>query len=319
MLGRLFKKTETGPQPKAQQSLIDPLEGNATAHAWERRLREGQWREFGAFLREQSDIEERDYYLSTLSQAIRGWPAWVDRWVEEQPGDVNARLFRAWRYKDYAWEARGGGGANTVQRGAWDLFFSRLEAADADLALAADLAPDDAGPWALMVTTARGRQLGIPELRRRFAEADQRSPLHTLACRNVLQGVAAKWGGSHELMFELARGMSSRAPMGSPIHALIPTTHLEFWLQEQNNAYWQSPLVRQEIVEAGRKALSQPIQTPYLISTRNAFACCYWLLNEPALLAAQIQEINGIITRSPWHYFGQPSQIYLQAQARAAA
>lgn len=315
MFGRLFNRTGT----KLKQPFVDPLEGNAQAHAWHQRLVAGKWHEFGAFLQAQGDVAERDYYLSILAHALHGWPTWVDQWVDDHPQDAGARLFRAWRYVAYAWEARGGGTASTVDGNAWSLFFSRLEAADADLSVAADLAPDDAGPWVLMVTTARGRQLGIAEMRRRFVEAERRWPFHALASRNALQGVAAKWGGSHEMMFDFARAMSSRAPTGSAIHALIPNAHLEFWLQEQNNAYWKSSLVRQEIVEAGRRALSEPSRTPYLIATRNVFACCYWLLNEPELLAEQIQAIDGIITRMPWAYFGQPAHVYIQAQARAAA
>lgn len=315
MFERLFKKTVQRPG----EAIIVPMQGNAQAVAWHKQLVKGQWREFNAFLHAQQDPEWRDFYLSMLSGELQGWPKWIDQWVEESPGDPAAHLFRGWRYKDYAWEVRGSGFANNVDRNAWGLFFSRLEAADAALNAAAELAPDDAGPWVPMVTTAYGRQLGIAELRRRFAEVERRRPLHTLAARMALQGVAAKWTGSHEMMFEFARAMSSRASAGSTMHVLIAEAHLEFWMQEQNNGYWKSPFVRDEIVEAGRRALAQPIDAPYLLYTRNAFALCYWLLNEPVLLAEQVQVIGGRVTRMPWAYLGQPLQRYAQAQARAAA
>lgn len=315
MFERLFGKSVESPAA----AIIVPVQGSAQAIAWHKRLAKGQWRGLSAFLRAQDDPEWRDFYLSMLSGEMQGWPKWLDQWIEESPDDAVARLFRGWRYKDYAWEARGSGYANTVDRQAWELFFSRLEAADAESGIAAELAPDDAGPWVPMITTAYGRQLGVSELRRRFAEVERRRPLHTQAARMALQGVAAKWSGSHEMMFEFARTMSSRAPVGSTMHVLIAEAHIEFWIQEQNNAYWKNPLVRDEIVEAGHKALSQPIDAPYLLYTRNAFACCYWLLNEPMLLAEQIAAINGRVTQLPWAYFGHPLQRYAQAQARAAA
>lgn len=174
---------------------VDEFCGDPAAHEWGDRLERGDWRGLGDFLRAQDNPKARDFYVRVLPDRIKGWPTWFDQWVETEPQDAMARLFRASRSIRYAWEARGRGFANTVNSESWPLFFSRLDAADADLAVAADLIPDDPGSWVLMITTARGRQLGIPEIRQRFAEVERRRPYHAQACQQVLQAVAAKVKG----------------------------------------------------------------------------------------------------------------------------
>ncbi|HWE62224.1 MAG TPA: hypothetical protein VHB98_10985 [Chloroflexota bacterium] len=207
-----------------------------------------------------------------------------------------------------------------MQQESWPLFFSRLDAADADLAVAADLMPDDPGPWVLMITTARGRQLGIPEVRRRFAEVERRYPHHPQACQQILQAVAAKWGGSHELMFEFARGVSARAPMGSAVHAVIPEAHYEFWAAEKDDqkGYWQRPDVRSEILEASRRCFTNASPAPRTVLAGNMFAFTYLLMGEATLLSEQFDQTGGIVTE-PWSLLPNPTSLIAKTRASATA
>ncbi len=296
---------------------FDLLLGDPLAHEWQACLARGDWTDVGDFLRAQDDIEVRDFYLAALSDTMRGWPAWLDTWVEREPHDALPRLMRAWRYTAYAWDARTKASAKDVKQDAWPLFFGRLNKAEADLAVAANLAPDDAGPWALMLRTARGLQMGIPESRRRFAEVERRSPWHAWACQQVIQSVAAKWGGSDELMFEIARGISARAPEGMDAHVVIADAYFEAWDRDDKD-YWERPEARTEILEAARRCLSAPHVTPRTVLVRNAFAFCFWQLGERDLLREQLEQIGDIMT-TPWDRFADPAAVFARARRYAQA
>jgi hypothetical protein len=290
--------------------------GDPVAHDWAARLQRGEWTELGDFLRSLDTFDVRDFYFRALAYSLKGWPAWIDRWVEDQPRDHLARLFRGWSYVRYAWEARGSGFADSVQSDSWSVFFERLSAADADLAVAAGLAPDDPGPWVVMITCARGRQLGISELRRRYAEVERRYPFHVTACEQVLQGVAAKWGGSNEMMFDFARSVSSRAADGSGVHVLIAQAHFEAFQQsEDKDNYWKQAGVRDEIVGAARRCFTNPQETPRLVAYRNWFSYCLLQLNEPVLVREQFEAVDDIIT-PPWSLLADPIKVWVNVYNR---
>jgi len=297
---------------------VDELCGDAAAHEWAARLGRGEWRGFGDFLRTQQDIETRDFYMRTLPTKLKGWPSWLDEWVESAPEDAMARTFRAARSTRYAWEARGGGYAETVKRESWPLFFSRLDAAESDLVVASNLTPDDPGPWVAMITVAMGKSMGIDEVRRRFAEVERRHPNHAQACQQVLQAVAAKWGGSHELMFEFARSVGVRAPEGSAAHAVIATAHYEFWIAEKagNMGYFKRPDIRAEIAEAARRCFTSSGDSPRTLIARGSFAMLYMVMNEAALAVEQIDLAGGIVAE-PLSWV--PNVGALVAQARLIA
>ena len=297
-LSRLFKGSPYAQGPGLR---VDELCGDPQAHEWAARLARGEWTGLSAFLQLQENVETRDLYVRVLADQLKGWPSWLDEWVESAPDDAMARLFRAARYIRHAWDERGRGRAHSVKSESWPLFFSRLEAADADLSAAADLVPEDPGPWVLMITTARGRQLQLDEERRRFAEVERRYPFHARACQQMVQATAAKWGGSNELMLEFARSISARAPEGSPAHAVIPDALCEYWgeVHEDEKDFWHRPEVRAEILEAAQRCFTNPQQTPYMVRARNSFAFAYLLLGEFALLAEQFDVTGGVIT-DPW-------------------
>lgn len=296
---------------------VDPLLGDAQAHQWHARLARGDWSELGSFLRAQHDVETRDFYLYVLTSEMRGWPAWLDEWVEHEPHNALPRLVRGWRFLHYGWEARGEGRAHTVKGESWPLFFDRLTSADTDLAVAADLAPQDAGPWVPMLTTCRGLQLGATDLRRRFSELERRYPWHAQGSQSMLQSLAAKWSGSHEEMFDFARTVSARAPDGSGAHVVIADAHMEFaGDDEAPDDYWSLPEVREEIIEAAHRCLDAPRVTPRTVELRGRFAFSLWLAGERVLLREQLAQMNNIITL-PWSSTGNPRLAFSLAQRAA--
>lgn len=284
---------------------VDPCWGDAVAQVWRERLARGEWQDLGSFLAGQADTERRDFYVEVLAETLADRPDWLDTWVEAQPGQALPLLVRGRHSIIWAWQARSERTASSVKADGARLFWERLERAETDLAEAARCAPDDAGPWVLLLTVARGLSQGVPRLHQLYAEAQQRCPWHQEAHRAMIQGLAAKWGGSTEEMFEFARDVSVRAPDGWGVHTVLAEAHIEGWLEaEQKESYWQRPGVRAEILAAAARSIDvpHPRDSPWTRRNRNQFAFCYYRLKEHDRLSREFALIGPTVT-SPWTLF----------------
>jgi len=117
-----------------------------------------------------------------------------------------------------------------VAEDAWPLFFSRLQDAEADLARAIELDPEDPTPWEFLLRSGRGLQIETDELVERFQAARARHPEDYRAHQMLLLALCQKWGHSHEMMFDFARQVAEAVSEGSGVHALVPQAHVERWL-----------------------------------------------------------------------------------------
>jgi hypothetical protein len=150
----------------------------------------------------------------------------LEDWVSRERSGLSLTLLGAAQIRD-AWRIRGRTYHEKVDRNAWELFFSGLRDAEQTLQEAADVDRRSAEPWALMVVTARGLELGAEEARRRFDQAHERQPFHPAACGQMLQRTCSKWGGSREEMFAFARWIDVDAPANSPARHCLPLSHVE--------------------------------------------------------------------------------------------
>ncbi len=295
----------------ATWSSIDTLVGDPDAHRFRGELARGRWHEFHEFLEGITDWATRHWYVRQLSE-ISGRPAWINEWVAARPNSAIPVLFRGSHGTHWAWQARGGGFANTVKQDAWAVFHSRLVAADQDLTHAAALDPRDPCPWELSLPVVRGLSLSQAEGRRRFDEAHRRDPWNLFACVDMIQVTAKKWGGSHGAMFEFARSASAQAPEGSSVHRVIPLAHIEKWLDlrnasEEQARYFRLSEVRSEIHSAATKSIRSPDYRDDLASWggRNAFAFCFYRMSDIREMKEQLQIIGPRITH-PWTMYTDP-------------
>lgn len=316
----IFRKKSAPAQaakPAEPSVPVPHLRGDHQALALEAQLAQGRWQEYHDFLESLTDLELRQFYVTELSR-ISGRPEWVDEWVAAKPGSSLPLLFRGSHGMNWAWEARGGGRAKTVQEDAWPLFHGRLVEADRDLAKAAALDDRDPTPHAMSVTVARGLSLGQAELKRRFDEAHRRQPLYGPACTQALQGIARKWGGSHAAMFEFARWASGQAPEGHSVHKLIALAHIEMWMDaergEAQQKYFHAEPVKQEIMAAARRSVLSPdyARNGTVLSwlERNLFAFCFRHMRDFGAQLEQMRLIGPYVTSEPWHYQGAPGVQY---------
>jgi hypothetical protein len=287
------------------------------ALAFAAQLAQGQWQEFHDFLEATTNWGQRSFYVTELS-AISGRPQWLDEWAADRPGSALPLLVRGVHGKNWAWEARGGGRARTVNEDAWPLFHARLIEADRDLAAAAALDERDPTPWAQSVSVAMGLSLGQPELRRRFDEAHRRDPLNGAACVNMIHATSRKWGGSNDAMLQFARWASGEAPDGDSVHKVVALAHIEMWLDspkgEAQQGYFRSPAVRQEVMDAARRSILSrnyaPPSRALSWADRNVFAFCFRLMHDYAAQLDQMRLIGPHVVSFPWSYQGKAGQKY---------
>ncbi len=80
----------------------------------------------------------------------------IRKWIAARPNSITARVALANVLTDYAWEARGGGWASTVNREGWELFGQRLNEAQTVLTEAKELTNKCPAYWSVQMTLAMG-------------------------------------------------------------------------------------------------------------------------------------------------------------------
>lgn len=323
----LFRKRKKSASPAQTNTApsgpqIPRFSGDQAALRFSQQLETGQWEEFHDFLEGTEDHGLRYFYINSLA-GISGRPEWLDEWAAARPQSALPVIFSGRHATLWAWEARGSGRAKTVQEDAWPIFHQRLVAGDADLAKAAKLDPEDPSPHAFSIWNAMGLSLGQQEVRRRYDAAAMLDPFHPGAAHAMTQATARKWGGSHEAMFAFARDLSERAPEGHGVHTVIAKAHIEGWLdlssKEERRAYFEQDDVKQEIRAAAARSIRSPeyrlADSPMQWSDRNAFAFCFFQMDDWDAQLAQMQIIGTRITEAPWHYLGDPGPRYERARA----
>ena len=308
----------------ALDSDLDPMLGDPAGHAAAMLARDGDWRGLSAFLQGVPDVDDRGFYITRLMEGFTGMPPWLDQWLAAEPSSALCHLVRGVRATQWAWEAGSDGTAPTAMAPGFSAFRERLAEADRALMMAATLDPADPLPHIQGLITARGLQLGYPALHARFQHAVHRAPLSYRAHAQLLQGLAKKWSGAHDVMYQFARGAAQAAPDGHPMHTLVAEAHIEGWLdgdRAYRHLYWQVPGIREEIHAAARSSVELPdfdggAETA---AYRNTFAFCFWSLNEPEPLAAQLALIGDKVTRSPWSHMGLGATAAVQSAREFAA
>ncbi|HEX6451439.1 MAG TPA: DUF4034 domain-containing protein [Trebonia sp.] len=309
--------------PAAPEPPVPPFSGDKAALYFQEQLAAGRWQEFHDFLEASPDWDLRHFYVNGLAD-ITGRPPWLDEWVAAHPVSALPLLFRGRHATHWAWQARGSGRANTVKEDAWQVFHTRIVAADQDLARAAVLDDRDPTTYAFSITTGRALSLGQPEIRRRYAEVARRDPLNGGATAEMIQATARKWGGSHDGMFAFAREVSAAAPDGHSAHKAVALAHIEMWLdqpREEQPRYFLADEVKAEIRAAADRSIRSPryhrVNSVLMWSDRNVFTFCFRLMQDYEAQLAQMQIIGPWITKSPWNYQGKPGMIYERARQRA--
>ncbi|UQX02694.1 hypothetical protein [Streptomyces sp. RerS4] len=184
---------------------------------------DGEWREPAAYVRAAgSDWDARWSRLELLVAIAGNDDRWLADWRTAEPADGDAATVHASLLLHQAWAVRGSAYARDVPEENMRRFRAGLPASMAAAQRAAELAPEDPGPWAVMITVARALSYSHSEFADLWRNLVRRAPHHTGAHWQALQFWCAKWHGSDQLMIEFAERAVASAPPGS----LLPGVYL---------------------------------------------------------------------------------------------
>lgn len=291
-----------------RKAKYDPFLGHHAARAAHDALAAGDWRPADQLLRVPGD---RSVLVNALTSDEID-TAHYERWADERGDSTAWAMLGNKRVRD-AWAVRGAGRAKTVGTDAWPTFFEILAHADECIAEANRVGPATPDAWFVGVTIARGRQLGIQAVRDRFQAAHSLHPYHANATASALQGLAAKWAGSHDEMFAFARWVTAGARDSSPVMGTIVDAHIERWMDMQSDGvtsehYFAQPAVQHEIRHAAERLV---VATPSEPAPAELLRALNYLLYglgaagtpKRGLVAELLVRIDNRVTSWPWRYW----------------
>lgn len=264
----------------------------------------------------------RDLRVEVLGQAGQDVLVDLDTGVEDEP---NRLLLLGSALNSAAWWARGAvytghAGDEQVER-----FLDLTGRARDALRRAAEAAPHDVAPWSALMGCALGAPEREGEGSEVFAGVVARVPDLVSANELRLQGLAAKWYGSHEQMLDFARERVVDLPNGHPLLALVPAAHIEVHLHESTAGglvrRWRAMdypgrrTVRAEVGAASDRLLAgggEARAHARWIRANQVFAAYYTSVaavaglkaDDAERLARHVAEAGERPARWPWGYFG---------------
>lgn len=259
--------------------------------------------------------EERNQYRGLVSEDL-SIPA-LDTWCRYDPTSPDAWLLRGCRRTHWAWEARGGGGAETVTQEGWRLFGQRLHGAEADLLWSAELLPEDPTPLCSLITVAMGLSQGRDRIRELFAAAIERDPESAAAYHRATYALTEKWSGSHDEMFAIARQAADLARPHNDLATVLIDAHIERWLyykafaedKEGAMRYLNTNDVRQEVTLLFDRTMKSSAYSsrPSTRDTYNTAAFWFFLTRDKKRLAFCFDKMDGAFLEAPWQYYANPA------------
>ncbi len=155
------------------------------------------------------------------------------------PNEAGVLALKGQVYIEWAWEARGGGWANTVTPQGWADMADRLKVARASLSRACDLDPDDAGPPTAMITVEMGQQNGRAAMEAWFDKAMAADPDDVRACQAKLLYLEPKWHGSADDLLAFGHQCADTGDWRTWIPRELVNAHRELAAYDPNPAaYW---------------------------------------------------------------------------------
>ncbi len=203
-------------------------------------------------------------------------------------------------------------------------FITKLSAAEELLYEVISERPAMAEPWVALLISGRGLQVDLDELRERFENVHSRDPFRPDGCRQYLQGLTKKWGGSNVASFDLARWLEQEAPTTSAAREALPMAHIERGLLQygipQLSAYLSQPEVVAELSNGLLRYL-QAIPSPAPTQTLpvlNAYVLALSADNRMTvgLLTDALTRIENRPTEWPWSIFSDDvAAVFAEIQA----
>ncbi len=229
--------------------------------------------------------------------------------LDRDPADSAASAVLAYRLIDIGWAIRSSYRAQHVSGQQFADFHDWLRQAEAVLIDGVARNPRDPALWTARTVTARGLELGLAEVRRRYDRTAAVDPHHLPAQSHLVQSLCPKWSGSWELVHPFSRAAMLAAPLGAVQGVLVAEAHIEHWLElpsGTDTAYLNGGPVRDELREAAERSVLHPdFGRDYgWVQAVSTFAFVFSLLNDRRTAARLFTMLGDVATEQPWAYLG---------------
>jgi hypothetical protein len=299
---------------------VDEIGDDVDLSAAVEAARRGEWRPAAALLAATGDADVRADRIRRLTELSVIDSQWIEEWFAATPEDVRVTVVRAELAVQRAWAARGSAdGAHTPDE-AVQAFFTGLDQAQRLAERAIEQAPDDPTPWATLVQIARGQQVPPEEFERRVQGLFELAPHHVYGSQVALQYACAKWFGSTETMFAMARDLGADAPEGSATCLLPLIAHIEHHLDLESGIggparaqkHMTAGATRTELRNCVARWMGGPDGGPRpggRLEGHNLAAYAFWLADDPDAARPHLEAIGRSVSEWPWQYSGHPGEV----------
>ncbi|MET8983489.1 hypothetical protein ABZX85_48820 [Streptomyces sp. NPDC004539] len=263
------------------------------------------------------DWERRSGFAYLVAEQAAEEDDWLLAWERERPGDPDAAVVRARSTVILAWNIRGAKKAKYTTGEQFAGFHRTLENARAEIALAADLNPDDPTPFVTEIWVALG--LGYPnsEMDKLWTEIVARDPHHYEAHFSALQYWCAKWRGSERLAMDFAERAAASAPLGSLLTALPLIAHFEHD-ESDDAAVDQTPEMVARVNAGLADAAAADPGHPRLPELRHLLAFYLAMQDRAEASLEQFRLVDGYVDALPWRYRNDMAEYYCRVRDTAA-
>ena len=310
----LFRRS---PRPSVPQLLTDlgATTDDEALLAARDAARAGRWEPAAELLAErEGDHDRRGLSVTVLAETVPdGDGAWVDRWQTEQPDDAAALVVAAQSAVLQAFADRGEGWRPDDAAA----FVRGMETARELVQRAAQQAPDDPMPWAVLLWVALGTGAEREVFDRRWKELTHRDPAHREGQVAALQHLAEKWHGGPDDGLALARREAPGSPWGPVLPLQAHQEHLVVADRRQRAGFWQRPDVVADLDAAVAWARTGP--------THGRAVHDLSVVAASLAMAERWDEVGEVFALAgdrtfdyPWYYQGDPARAVVNAAKRAA-
>lgn len=219
-------------------------------------------------------------------------------WLAAYPRSRTARVAHGLLSIDYAWEARGGGYANTVTREGWRLFGERLKTAEKVLTAV------DEDPFACcgLITVAMANGWERARMESLLKRARRAFPGCTLALDNAAYYLTPRWQGEAGELEDFARTWSQHNPVDYSV-----VWDAVRWLSSEDGLQFEWPRLKASYQARLRKSPSAVV--------KNRFARAAVTFGDQATAERLVREIGAKWDPNSWD---EDERQYNRLRARAA-
>jgi hypothetical protein len=243
-------------------------------------------------------------YDGTTTVSSTDEPAWQARqkliqdWMDAKPESVTARVAMARFLRDYAWNARGSGYANTVSDKSWQLFGQRLNQSAQILREARQLKETCPIYWSTLMGVALGLQTDKGDFNTIFNQAIQTNPDYHYYYMTRATFLLPRWYGAEG---EWEKDLTSSADRiggadGDMVYAQVVWSVHQYG--DSKNVFDENKSISWERVDRGFDAIIK--RFPDSLAAKNERAHLAGLVGDKEKARQYFKATEGKVDLSVW-------------------